>query len=89
MLSANAIPKCKVLMLTAKQPEIALHGATFSSVSPQLLPTVVSCVIPTGHRYCKNLFTPHRRRKLPEVFLNFSQLIFLLEISLDCLTQHT
>ena len=36
----------KGLMHTAKQPEIALHGATFSSVSPQLLPTVVSCVIP-------------------------------------------
>lgn len=26
MLSANAVPKCKVLMITAKQPEMALHG---------------------------------------------------------------
>ena len=76
-------------MHTAKQPEIALHGATFSSVSPQLLPTVVSCVIPTGRRYCKNLSTPHRRGKLPEVFLNFLHRISLLEISLNCLTQHT
>ena len=32
MLSANAVPKCKGLMHTAKQPEITLHGATFSSV---------------------------------------------------------
>ena len=50
-------------MHSAKKPEIALYGATFSSVFPQLLPTVVSCVIPAGRRYCKNLFTPHRRSK--------------------------
>ena len=35
MLSANAVPKCKGLMHTAKQPEITLHGATFSSVWKQ------------------------------------------------------
>ena len=54
MLSANAVPKCKGLMHTAKQPEITLHGATFSSVFSQLLSTVVSCVVPTGRRYRKN-----------------------------------
>ena len=43
---------------------------------PQLLPTVVSCVIPTGRRYCKNLLTPHRRSKFPEVFLKFTRLNF-------------
>ena len=32
MHSANAVTTLKVLMHTAKQPEIALHGATFSSV---------------------------------------------------------
>ena len=73
----------KGLMLTAKQPEIALHGATYSSVSSQLLPTVVSCVIPAGRRYCKNLSTPHRRGKLPEVFLNLLYWIPLLEIPLE------
>ena len=34
MHSANAVTTLKVLMHTAKQPEIALHGATFSSVCP-------------------------------------------------------
>ena len=71
MLSANAVPKCKGLMHTAKQPEITLHGATFSSVFSQLLPTVVSCVIPTGRRYRKNLITPHRGSKFPEFSLKF------------------
>ena len=37
MLSANAVPKCKGLMHTAKLPEITLHGATFSSVCWVLL----------------------------------------------------
>ena len=41
MLSANAVPKCKGLMHTAKQPEITLHGATFSSVCR----CVCGCVI--------------------------------------------
>ena len=67
----------KGLMHSAKQPEIALYGATNSSVSSQLLPTVVSCVIPTGRRYCKNLLTPHRRSKFPEVFLKLTRLYFL------------
>ena len=58
----------KGLMHSAKKPEIALCGATFPSVSSQLLPTVVSCVIPTGRGYCKNLLTPHRGSKFPEVF---------------------
>ena len=71
MLSANAVPKCKGLMHTAKQPEITLHGATFSCVFSQLLPTVVSCVIPTGRRYRKNLLTPHRGSKFPEFSLKF------------------
>ena len=77
-------------MHTAKLPEITLHGATFSSVSSQLLPTVVSCVIPTGRRYRKNLFTPHRGSKFPEFSLkSFLTEFDLLEISLDRFTQHT
>ena len=32
MHSANAVTTLKVLMHSAKQPEIALYGATFSSV---------------------------------------------------------
>ena len=67
----------KGLMHSAKQPEIALYGATNSSVSSQLLPTVVSCVIPAGRRYCKNLLTPHRRSKFPETFLKLTRLDFL------------
>ena len=39
MHSANAVTTLKVLLHTAKQPEIALHGATFSSVC------VVKCYV--------------------------------------------
>ena len=48
MLSANAVPKCKGLMHTAKQPEITLHGATFSSVCVCVCVCVTCC--PQGER---------------------------------------